>query len=157
MSSNEVVTFTEKESEYDNEGQSSSENQRSDATIAGLKFLDSLITSAKKQQMINDLVHLVCEYGYFRKMILFTSNKNLINLRFIIRLFFFHRHDAKIDGRYANLWLSTHNILGFLLLVLTIELNVLVIFLAVLLFIGTLHTNFENTSMTFKMYLNPWL
>ena len=67
MRSNKLVTFTEKESEYDNEGQNSSGNQRSDASIAGLKFLDSLITSAKKQQMINDLVHLVCEDGYLRK------------------------------------------------------------------------------------------
>ena len=50
MSSNEVVNFTEEASEYDDEGQSSSGNEGSDASIEGLKFLDSLIRPAKKQQ-----------------------------------------------------------------------------------------------------------
>ena len=50
MSSNEVVNFTENESEYDDEGQNSSGNQGSDASIEGPKFVDSLIRSAKKQQ-----------------------------------------------------------------------------------------------------------
>ena len=46
MSSNEVVNFTEKELEYYDEGQNSSENQGSDASIEGPEFLDSLIRSA---------------------------------------------------------------------------------------------------------------
>ena len=50
MSSNEVVNFTQKESEYDDEGQNGSGNQGSDASIEGPEFLDSLIRSAKKQQ-----------------------------------------------------------------------------------------------------------
>ena len=50
MSSNEVVTFSEKESEYDDEGQNSSGTQGSDASIEGPEFLDSLIRSAKQQQ-----------------------------------------------------------------------------------------------------------
>ena len=50
MSSNEVVNFNEKESEYEDEGQNSSGNQGSNASIEGPEFLDSLIRPAKKQQ-----------------------------------------------------------------------------------------------------------
>ena len=50
MSSKEVVNFTEKESEYDDEEQNSSGSPGSEASIEGPKFLDSLIRSAKKQQ-----------------------------------------------------------------------------------------------------------
>ena len=50
MSSKEVVKFTEKESEYDDEGQNSSGSQGREASIEGPEFLDSLIRSAKKQK-----------------------------------------------------------------------------------------------------------
>ena len=59
MSSNEVVNFAEKESEYDDEEQNSSGNPGSDASIEGPKFLDSLIRPAKKQQ--EDLRELVAD------------------------------------------------------------------------------------------------
>ena len=52
--------------------------------------------------MIDDLVDLVCEDDCLRKKIIFTSNKNSKKLRSIIRLFVFYRHDARIDGRYAQ-------------------------------------------------------
>ena len=48
MSSNEVVTCTEKESEDDHEGQNSIGNEGSDTSIEGPEILDSLIRPAKK-------------------------------------------------------------------------------------------------------------